>query len=116
MVVWFLTLGVLGLRQIAQRAVGVLRAVNPIYIVDFFQTEPAQGVPRRSAASSSSSPAARRCTPTWATSAAGRSQLVWYCLVLPGLLLNYFGQAALLIRDPEAIESPFYRMAPDWAC
>ena len=36
-------------------------------------------------------------------------------LVLPGLLLSYFGQAALLIRDPAAIESPFYRMAPEWA-
>ena len=41
--------------------------------------------------------------------------VVWYGLVLPGLLLSYFGQAALLIREPEAIESPFYRMAPDWA-
>ena len=34
--------------------------------------------------------------------------------MLPGLLLNYFGQAALLISEPDAIESPFYRMAPDF--
>ena len=39
---------------------------------------------------------------------------VWYGIVLPGLVLNYFGQAALLIDDPEALESPFYRLAPDW--
>ncbi len=42
-------------------------------------------------------------------------QLSWYCWVFPALLLNYFGQAALLSADPEAIESPFYRLAPDWA-
>jgi KUP system potassium uptake protein len=39
---------------------------------------------------------------------------VWYGIVLPGLVCNYFGQAALLIEDPHAIESPFYRLAPDW--
>ena len=39
----------------------------------------------------------------------------WYFWVLPALLLNYFGQAALLRDDPTAIESPFYRLAPDWA-
>jgi KUP system potassium uptake protein len=42
-------------------------------------------------------------------------RLSWYTLVLPALLLNYFGQAALLRDDPAAIESPFYRLAPDWA-
>ena len=71
-----------------------------------------------SARSSSSSPAARRCTPTWATSGASRSQLAWYALVLPGLVLNYFGQAALLAEWPGQLigdRSPFYEMAPDWA-
>jgi len=38
----------------------------------------------------------------------------WYAIVLPGLVLNYFGQAALLGHDPEAVESPFYRLAPEW--
>ena len=38
----------------------------------------------------------------------------WYTIVLPGLVLNYFGQAALLIEDPEALENPFYRLAPEW--
>ncbi len=42
-------------------------------------------------------------------------QWSWYVLVLPALLLNYFGQAALLVADPGAAESPFYRMAPSWA-
>ena len=39
----------------------------------------------------------------------------WYGLVLPGLVLNYFGQAALLATDASAVESPFYRLAPTWA-
>ena len=39
-------------------------------------------------------------------------QISWYCLVLPCLVLNYFGQAALLARDPAAIENPFFNMAP----
>jgi KUP system potassium uptake protein len=39
----------------------------------------------------------------------------WYFVVLPALLLNYFGQGALLIRDPSAVENPFFRMVPGWA-
>ncbi|MGZ8470314.1 MAG: potassium transporter Kup [Gemmatirosa sp.] len=42
-------------------------------------------------------------------------QLAWFGLVLPALLLNYFGQGALLIRNPAAVASPFYRMVPEWA-
>ena len=53
-----------------------------------------------SARSSSSSPAARRSTPTWVTSGARPIQLSWYSLVLPALVLNYFGQAALLASHP----------------
>lgn len=40
--------------------------------------------------------------------------VAWFSVVLPGLLLNYFGQGALLIRDPEAVENPFYQLAPSW--
>jgi KUP system potassium uptake protein len=39
----------------------------------------------------------------------------WYGLVLPGLVLNYFGQGALLLAHPEAVDNPFYRLAPHWA-
>jgi len=41
-------------------------------------------------------------------------RLAWIVLVMPALLLNYFGQGALLISEPEAIENPFYSLAPDW--
>jgi len=39
----------------------------------------------------------------------------WFMIVLPGLILNYLGQGALLINDPSAIDNPFYRMVPTWA-
>jgi KUP system potassium uptake protein len=41
-------------------------------------------------------------------------RIVWYYFVLPSLLLNYFGQGALLLRSPEAITNPFYLLAPSW--
>ena len=40
-------------------------------------------------------------------------QSAWICLVLPALLLNYFGQGALVLAHPEAIENPFYRLVPE---
>jgi KUP system potassium uptake protein len=39
----------------------------------------------------------------------------WFGLVLPALLLNYFGQGALILADPTAADNPFYKMAPGWA-
>ena len=39
----------------------------------------------------------------------------WFAIVLPSLALNYFGQGALLITNPSAIDNPFYQLAPDWA-
>src|SRR3954454_24268978 len=41
-------------------------------------------------------------------------RLAWFAVALPALVLNYFGQAALLITDPSALENPFYQLAPDW--
>ncbi len=52
--------------------------------------------------------------PTWATSAVRRSGAAGSVIVLPALVLNYFGQGALLLEHPSAISSPFYLMAPGW--
>ncbi|MDX1639814.1 MAG: KUP/HAK/KT family potassium transporter, partial [Balneolaceae bacterium] len=41
-------------------------------------------------------------------------RLTWFCVVLPSLLLNYFGQGALIISSPETIEHPFFHMIPGW--
>ena len=53
--------------------------------------------------------------PTWAISARAPIRLAWFGLVLPGLVLNYFGQGALVLRDPAALEHPFYHLVPGWA-
>ncbi|MFP5327580.1 MAG: potassium transporter Kup [Acidimicrobiia bacterium] len=113
MVVWFVVLGVLGISQIVQEP-GVLGAVNPLYIVDFFAAAPLKAflalgsiflvVTGGEALYADMGHFGRRPI-----------TVAWYGIVLPGLLLCYFGQAALLIRSPEAIENPFYRMAPEWA-
>jgi len=112
MVVWFTTLGLLGLNQIVQHP-GVLQAINPIYIVELFQAEPRKAF----LALGSIFLVVTGGEALYADMGHfGRRPItrVWYFIVLPGLLLNYFGQAALLIDDPLAIESPFYRLAPDW--
>ena len=42
-------------------------------------------------------------------------RVAWFSVVLPSLVLNYFGQGALLLAHPEAIKNPFFLLAPDWA-
>ncbi len=42
-------------------------------------------------------------------------RLAWFSVVMPALTLNYFGQGALLLKNPSAVKNPFYLMAPDWA-
>jgi KUP system potassium uptake protein len=42
-------------------------------------------------------------------------RIAWFMVVMPSLVLNYFGQGALLLADPEAVKNPFFMMAPDWA-
>jgi KUP system potassium uptake protein len=113
MVIWFTTLGVLGLSQIARHP-GVLRAVSPSYGLHMFTTEPWRAflalgsvflvVTGGEALYADMGHFGRRPI-----------SVAWYGLVLPGLLLAYFGQAALLTSEPDAIEGPFYRMAPEWA-
>ncbi len=112
MVVWFATLAVLGLRQIAQSP-SVLRAVSPTYAVSFighngFGAFLALGsvflvVTGGEALYADMGHFGRRPI-----------SYGWYGIVLPGLVINYFGQAALLIREPDAIENPFFRLAPHW--
>ena len=112
MVVWFATIGVLGLRQIVEHP-GVLEAINPWHIVDFFEASPR----RAFLALGSIFLVVTGGEALYADMGHfGRRPIMraWYTIVLPGLVLNYFGQAALLIEDPEALENPFYRLAPEW--
>jgi KUP system potassium uptake protein len=112
MVVWFLVLGVLGLLEIVDQP-SVIGAINPINIVHFFAAEPKKAF----LALGSIFLVVTGGEALYADMGHfGRKPiaLAWYGLVLPCLLLNYFGQAALLLGDPEAVHSPLYEMAPSW--
>lgn len=113
MAFWFVVLGVLGAVEIAS-APEVLEAVAPIHAIRFFADN---GM----SAFLSLGSVFLVVTGGEALFADmghfGRLPITigWYGLVLPGLLLNYFGQGALLLAEPEAIDNPFYRLAPEWA-
>jgi KUP system potassium uptake protein len=112
MVLWFITLGGLGVISIAHDP-EVLRALAPWYAVRFFEANPVLGFFALGAAVLALTGAEALYADMGHF---GRKpiQLAWFGLVLPALLLNYFGQGALLLRDPQAIANPFYLLAPDW--
>ncbi len=114
MVVWFVTIARARHRLDRQRA-GRADGDRPAARGRVLPRATACTASPCSAPCSWSSPAAKRCTPTWDTSASGRSGIAWFALVLPALLLNYFGQGALLLLDPTAAEQPFFLLAPAWA-
>ena len=114
MLVWFATLGVLGLAQIVQNP-GVLAALEPGLRVRACSGTPAGRRSWRSARSCWRSPAPRRSTPTWAISAERRSASPGSASSCPACVLNYFGQGALVLREPAALEHPFYHLVPGWA-
>ncbi len=113
MVVWFLTMGVLGAEQIGQRP-EVLRAVLPGYAISFFARNGFTGFVVLGAVILVVVGGEALYADLGHF---GRKPILigWYAVVLPSLVLVYFGQGALLLRDPSAVENPFYRMAPHWA-
>ena len=113
MVAWFVTLGVLGLIGVIRQP-GVLAAVNPAHGVRFFVDNGFAAVLVLGS--------------VFLVVTGGEAlyadmghfgkrpiQVAWFVLVLPALLLNYFGQGALLLSTPQAVDNPFFRLAPGWA-
>ena len=111
--VWFLTLALMGTIQVVQNP-GVLAALNPLQAYDFFARNEIRGLLVLGS--------------VFLVVTGGEAlyadmghfgtkpiRMTWFAIVLPSLLLNYFGQGALILRDPEAIEHPFFLMAPSWA-
>lgn len=110
---WFVTLAVLGIWNIIRHPT-ILAAVNPIYAVRFFAHNGLSGVLVLGS--------------VFLVVTGGEAlyadmghfgkrpiRLAWFGVVLPALLLNYFGQGALLIANPAAVSNPFFLMAPGWA-
>jgi KUP system potassium uptake protein len=112
MFVWFGTIAALGVASLL-RTPSVLVAVNPIHAVHFFVHHGVRGYLVLGA--------------VFLVATGGEAlyadlghfgekpiQIDWFSFVAPALLLNYFGQGALLLRDPSAVQNPFYRLAPAW--
>jgi KUP system potassium uptake protein len=110
---WFLTLAVLGVGQIV-RSPGVLMAVNPLYAVSFFAQNGWSGFLVLGSVFLAVT-GGEALYADMGHFGAGPIRFTWFSVVLPALLLNYFGQGALILRDPAAIEHPFFHMAPGWA-
>lgn len=113
MVTWFVVLGALGVYGIMQHP-EVLKALNPVWGVRFFTQHPGMGVAILGAVVLALTGAEALYADMGHF---GRKPIAraWFILVLPALVLNYFGQGALLLGDPEAARNPFYLLAPSWA-
>ena len=111
--IWFFTLGVLGISQIVHNP-SVFEAINPAYAAQFFSDHGLKGMLVLGS--------------VFLVVTGGEAlyadmghfgtrpiRLAWFTIVLPGLLLNYFGQGALVIANPATVEHPFFHMAPRWA-
>jgi KUP system potassium uptake protein len=111
MVVWFATLGVLGLIHIADDP-SVLVAINPLYAVQFLLSHGTIGLVTLGAIFLAVTGGEALYADLGHF---GRKpiQAGWLYFVLPSLLVNYFGQGALVLSNPAAIENPLYRMVPD---
>jgi KUP system potassium uptake protein len=113
MVVWFVVLAVLGVPHIVEHP-GVLLGLSPTFAVSFVGDHPftafiAMGavvlvITGAEALYADMGHFGRRPI-----------RVSWFVLVFPALILNYLGQAALIINDPSAVTNPFYLLAPSWA-
>ena len=114
MLVWFAVIGVLGIMAIAH-APGVLVALNPMHAL-LYLVHSGPGI--SFAVLGAAFLAVTGGEAMYADMGHfGRLpiRLGWFCVALPCLVLNYFGQGALLLGDAGAVENPFYLLAPGWA-
>ena len=111
MVIWFVSIAIAGILHIRDDP-HVLTAINPLYGIEFLLSHGTIGLVTLGA--------------VFLVVTGGEAlyadlghfgrkpiQTAWLCLVLPALLINYFGQGAKVLADPTAIENPFYRLLPD---
>ena len=111
--VWFIVLMLLGLPQIAANPT-VLVALNPVHALGFFVAQPLVAFVALGAVV--------LCVTGGEALYADLGhfgklpiRIAWYGLVMPALVINYFGQGALILADPTAVGNPFFLLAPTWA-
>ena len=113
MVAWFAILAILGLLQISNNP-AILLALNPLYAIVFVGSHPGLAFMALGSVVLAVTGGEALYTDMGHF---GRFpiRLAWFGFVMPALVINYFGQGALLLVEPEAIASPFFHLAPDWA-
>ena len=113
MLLWFATIGALGAVHLVRHP-QVLAAVNPLYAVHFFVQNGWHGYLVLGSVFLAVT-GGEALYADMGHFGVTPIRLTWFGYVLPALLLNYFGQGALVLTDPSAAEHPFFRLAPDWA-
>jgi KUP system potassium uptake protein len=111
MVFWFVILAVLGVNSIVESP-AVLRAVNPVFAVNFASGHPTLALLALAAVFLCLT-GAEALYADMGHFGKVPIRIAWYALVFPSLMLNYFGQGALVLRSPEAVKNPFYLLAPE---
>jgi KUP system potassium uptake protein len=112
-IIWFATIGFLGLKQLVHDP-AILGAVNPLYGIELILSDPVSGFVLLGAVVLAVTGAEALYADMGHF---GRTPIsrAWLGFVFPCLVLNYFGQGSLLLADPNALQNPFYRLASDWA-
>ena len=110
---WFLTLAALGLPHIAANP-GVLVALSPHHAVGFLLAHPVTAFVALGAVVLCVT-GAEALYADLGHFGKQPIRLAWFTVVMPALVINYFGQGAMLLAHPENVRNPFYEMAPQWA-
>jgi KUP system potassium uptake protein len=110
MTAWFVVIGVLGAREILLEP-RIIAALNPWYAVEFFQLHGRAGALVLGAVVLVIT-GAEALYADMGHFGKRPIRVAWFAVVMPALLLNYFGQGALILREPAAAENPFFRLAP----
>ncbi len=111
--VWFAVLALLGLAQIITNPI-ILKALSPHYAVLFMWFNPGTTFIILGAVVLCVT-GAEALYADLGHFGKKPIRLAWFAVVMPSLTLNYFGQGALLLKNPDAVKNPFYLMAPEWA-
>ena len=112
-ILWFSTLGLLGLIHIADYP-QILWALNPLYGIELLIENPWKGFVLLGAVVLAVT-GAEALYADMGHFGPAPIRRAWLRFVFPALLLNYFGQGAMLLARPETMENPFFKLAPDWA-
>ena len=114
MLAWFAVIAALGIHGIA-KAPAVLAALSPLYAIEFLLHQDFHISFAILGAAFLAVTGGEAMYADMGHFGRFPIRLAWFAVALPALVLNYFGQAGLLITDATAIDNPFYQLAPDWA-